>query len=121
MQVDQVVLNAMKGKGRRKEGKAVGDILSEVLEPRREIWLERLVLLTLWLRSQQSPPSHGTGCSMWRRPLPQALRSRIFHSCSPLPRFPTKRLWRGAAKVFPESVRSEGLVVILESASRIRV
>ena len=54
--VDRVVLNALKGKGRRKEDKAVGDILSEVLEPRRTVWLERLVLTALWLKSQQSPP-----------------------------------------------------------------
>lgn len=54
--VDRTVLGAMKGKGRRKEEKAVGDILSEVLEPRRTVWLERLVLTALWLKSQQSPP-----------------------------------------------------------------
>ncbi len=54
--VDRVVLNVMKGKGRRKEVKAVGDILSEVLEPRRTVWLERLVLMALWLKSQQSSP-----------------------------------------------------------------
>jgi hypothetical protein len=37
-------------------GEAIGRILSEVLEKRRTLWLERLVLLTLWLKSSQRPP-----------------------------------------------------------------
>ena len=54
--VDRVVQNAVKGRGRNKELKAVEDILSEVLEPRRTLWLERLVLMTLWLKSSRPSP-----------------------------------------------------------------
>jgi hypothetical protein len=54
--VDGVVLHSMKGKGRNKESRAVVDIIVEVLEPRRAVWLERLVLMALWLKSQQSAP-----------------------------------------------------------------
>jgi hypothetical protein len=54
--VDRVVQNAVKGKGRLKELKAVEDILSEVLETRRTLWLERLVLMTLWLKSSLPSP-----------------------------------------------------------------
>jgi hypothetical protein len=46
----------MKGKGRNKESSAVADITIEVLEPRRAVWLERLVLMALWLKSRQSSP-----------------------------------------------------------------
>ncbi len=49
-----MVLHAMKGKGRNKESRAVAEITAEVLEPRRVVWLERLVLMTLWLKSQKS-------------------------------------------------------------------
>jgi hypothetical protein len=55
-QVDRVILHAMKGKGLNKESRAVADIIVEVLEPHRAVWLERLVLMTLWLKSQKSPP-----------------------------------------------------------------
>jgi hypothetical protein len=55
-QVDRVVLAAMKGKGRGKELRAVDGILSDVLEPRRGVWLERLILMTRWLKSSQKPP-----------------------------------------------------------------
>ena len=55
-QVDRVVLAAMKGKGGSKELRAVDGILSEVLEPRRELWLERLILMTRWLKSSHKPP-----------------------------------------------------------------
>jgi hypothetical protein len=54
--VDRVVQNAVKGKGGHKELKAVEDILSEVLETRRTLWLERLVLMTLWLKSSRPSP-----------------------------------------------------------------
>ena len=54
--VDRVMLHAMKGKGRNKEERAVEEITIEVLEPRRAVWLERLVLMALWLKSQQSAP-----------------------------------------------------------------
>jgi len=54
--VDRVVQNAVKGKGRNKELKAVEDILNEVLEQRRTLWLERLVLMTLWLKSSRQSP-----------------------------------------------------------------
>lgn len=54
--VDRVIHHAMKGKGRNKEIRAVADIIEEVLEPRRTVWLERLVLMTLWLKSQRSSP-----------------------------------------------------------------
>jgi hypothetical protein len=55
-QVDKVMLNAVKGKGRNKENRAIEDIAAEVLEPRRVVWLERLVLLALWLKAQKSSP-----------------------------------------------------------------
>jgi len=55
-QVDKVMLNAKKGKGRNKENRAVENIAAEVLEPRRVVWLERLVLMALWLKAQKSPP-----------------------------------------------------------------
>jgi hypothetical protein len=55
-QVDGVVVQAMKGKGRNKENGAIAAITAEVLEPRRTEWLERLVLITLWLKSQKSSP-----------------------------------------------------------------
>lgn len=54
--VDRVVLHAMKGKGKNKEDRAVSAITAEVLEPRRTGWLERLVLMTLWLKSQKASP-----------------------------------------------------------------
>jgi hypothetical protein len=54
--VDRVVLAAMKGKGRGKELRAVDGILAEVLEPRRGPWLERLILMTRWLKSSHKPP-----------------------------------------------------------------
>lgn len=53
--VDRVMLHAMKGKGRNKENRAVEEITLEVLEPRRAVWLERLVLMALWLKAQKSP------------------------------------------------------------------
>ena len=55
-QVDRVVLAAMKGKGGGKELRAVDGILREVLEPRRAVWLERLILMTRWLKSSHKPP-----------------------------------------------------------------
>jgi hypothetical protein len=55
-QVDRVMLNVMKGKGRNKERRAVEDIAAEVMEPRRSVWLERLALMALWLKAQKSPP-----------------------------------------------------------------
>jgi hypothetical protein len=54
-QVDRVVLATMKGKGRAKELRAVDGILAEVLEQRRGPWLERLTLMTLWLKSSPKP------------------------------------------------------------------
>ena len=54
--VDRVVCRAMAGKGRGNELKAVDGILSEVLEPRREAWLERLLLMAIWLKSSSKPP-----------------------------------------------------------------
>jgi len=54
-QVDRVVLNAMKGRGRNREARAVEDILAEVLEPRRGVWQERLLLMTLWFKSSLRP------------------------------------------------------------------
>jgi hypothetical protein len=55
-QVDRVVLAAMKGRGGGKELRAVDGILSEVLEPRRALWLERLILMARWLKSSHKPP-----------------------------------------------------------------
>jgi hypothetical protein len=55
-QVDGVVLNAMKGKGRNREKRAVADILTFILEPRRDRWLERLLLMAFWLKSSRRPP-----------------------------------------------------------------
>lgn len=54
--VDRAVLSAMAGKGRGKEVKGVDGILAKVLEPRRETWLERLILMALWLKSSRKPP-----------------------------------------------------------------
>jgi hypothetical protein len=54
--VDRAMLHAIKGKGRNKEIRVVAEIIAEVLEPRRAVWLERLVLMTFWLKSQQSSP-----------------------------------------------------------------
>ncbi len=54
--VHGVVRRAMRKKGGDREAAAVTGILAEVLEPRRAIWLERLVLMVLWLKAQQSPP-----------------------------------------------------------------
>ncbi len=54
--VDRVVRRVMKKDRRDREAAAVADILADVLEPRRGLWLERLVLMTLWLRAQQKPP-----------------------------------------------------------------
>jgi hypothetical protein len=52
--VEQVMLHARQGKRGNKESRAIADITVEVLEPRRAVWLERLTLMTLWLKSQQS-------------------------------------------------------------------
>ncbi len=54
--VDEVVQGALKGKKEGKEERAVAAILAKVLEPRRELWLERLVLMALWLKAQKTPP-----------------------------------------------------------------
>ena len=54
--VDEVVLEGMKGKRRASEKKLVGALLDKVLEARRSIWLERLILMTLWLRAAENPP-----------------------------------------------------------------
>ncbi len=54
--VDEVVQNAMKGKKDDREEKAIAAILVKVLERRRDVWLERLVLMALWLKSQKTPP-----------------------------------------------------------------
>jgi hypothetical protein len=54
-QVDRVVLAAMKGKEQGRELRAVDAILDEILEPRRERWLERLFLMTIWLKNSRKP------------------------------------------------------------------
>jgi hypothetical protein len=55
--VDRTVEKAL-GKGKRgfDERKVVSALIEQVLEPRREIWLERLVLTTLWLKACTRPP-----------------------------------------------------------------
>ncbi|HEX9024353.1 MAG TPA: hypothetical protein VF799_10990 [Geobacteraceae bacterium] len=54
--VDEVVHSAMKGRQPDREEKAVAALMAKVLERRRDVWLERLVLMTLWLKAQKSPP-----------------------------------------------------------------
>jgi hypothetical protein len=73
--VDRVVLHVIKGKGRNKESRAVAEITAEVLEPRRAVWLERLALMTLWLKSQKASSVpwqrmfHAAACIAGGRPL----------------------------------------------------
>jgi hypothetical protein len=55
-QVDRVFLDSMKGRGRKRANRGVADILALVMEPRREVWLKRLLLMTLWLKSSPTPP-----------------------------------------------------------------
>lgn len=56
--VDEAIRNAQKGKKRINHDKLAGVITREILELRRALWLERVVLMTLWLResTQSSVP-----------------------------------------------------------------
>ncbi len=53
--IDEIVRNGLKGKRRTSDKKLIGMLLDKALEPRRSIWLERLVLMTLWLRAASNP------------------------------------------------------------------
>jgi hypothetical protein len=55
--VDKVIAGVMK-KNRKGHGEwpAVHAIIDNILEKRRGIWLERLILCTLWLKSSPKPP-----------------------------------------------------------------
>ncbi len=56
--VDEAIRNAQKGKKKINHDKLAGVITREILELRRPLWLERVVLMTLWLResTQSSVP-----------------------------------------------------------------
>jgi hypothetical protein len=55
--VDRVIEAALGRKKRQFDPwKAIGAILSNVLEQRRDVWLERLTLTAMWLRSSSKPP-----------------------------------------------------------------
>jgi len=56
VEVDEVVTKIMKSRRRNKDSLAIDAIFAEILEPRRQQWLERLVLTTLWLKSAKKPP-----------------------------------------------------------------
>jgi hypothetical protein len=53
--LDKEVEKAL-GKKKVQPGGVVQRIMEAVLEKRREVWLERLVLSTLWLKSSPKPP-----------------------------------------------------------------
>lgn len=55
-EVDEVVTKTKKSRRRNKESLAIDAIFAEILEPRRQQWLERLVLTALWLKSAKKPP-----------------------------------------------------------------
>jgi hypothetical protein len=55
-EVDEVVTKIMKSRRRNKDSLAIDAIFAEILEPRRQQWLERLVLTALWLKSAKKPP-----------------------------------------------------------------
>lgn len=56
--VDRVIEKAFKKDGRKNPDKwaAVDAILDDILEKRRHVWLERLILNALWLKSSRKPP-----------------------------------------------------------------
>ncbi len=56
--LDKVVSRSMKKGGRSKDDKwnAIEAILVQILEKKRDIWVERLVLCALWLKSAKKPP-----------------------------------------------------------------
>jgi hypothetical protein len=58
--VEEDIAAAAGKKGKPAPRKAVAQLLSGVLTARREIWLERLVLTTLWLKSAKRPMIHWT-------------------------------------------------------------
>jgi hypothetical protein len=57
-EVDRVIEKAFKKDGRKDPDKwvAVDAILNNILEKRRHLWLERLTLNALWLKSCRKPP-----------------------------------------------------------------
>ena len=56
IEVDEVVTKIKKSRRRNKDSLAIDAIFAEILEPRRQQWLERLVLNALWLKSAKKPP-----------------------------------------------------------------
>ena len=56
--VDRVIEKAFKKDGRKKPDNwaAVDAVLDNILEKRRQVWLERLTLNALWLKSSRKPP-----------------------------------------------------------------
>jgi hypothetical protein len=56
VEVDRLIVK-LQGKKRQADPyQAIPAILTQILEPRRAAWLERLVLTTLWLKSTRKPP-----------------------------------------------------------------
>ena len=55
-EVDRQIAAAGIGKKAPPVARAVKRLLDQVLEKRRDIWLDRLVLTTLWLKSAKKPP-----------------------------------------------------------------
>jgi hypothetical protein len=56
VEVDEVVTKIKKSRRRNKDSLAIDAIFAVILEPRRQQWLERLVLTALWLKSAKKPP-----------------------------------------------------------------
>jgi hypothetical protein len=54
--VDRVVSAVLEKKGVEFVEEAVEEVLQKILEPRRRIWQERLILMTRWLHSSPKPP-----------------------------------------------------------------
>lgn len=54
--VDEAIRKTHKGKKCLDHERLDRGVLDEVLEPRRAVWLERLALMTLWLRDSATPP-----------------------------------------------------------------
>lgn len=54
--VDKIISNAQKGKKRVNHARLAELVANEILEPRRALWLERLVLMTRWLQNLAQAP-----------------------------------------------------------------
>ncbi|MDT8441211.1 MAG: hypothetical protein RQ723_06090 [Desulfuromonadales bacterium] len=55
--VDNLYSKVMKSRRKNKDSFLIDRIFADILEPRRQQWLERLVLTTQWLRSAKKPPA----------------------------------------------------------------